>query len=420
MKKKVLSIMLCLALTASAVGCGSGGSEDNGEKPEEAELNILMSFPQYMEQWEGYCRQFEEKMLEEENIKVKVNLEMPSSDQYDSVLQTRLTGDDAPDLFTIHANNIAKYTEAGYLADLTGSEGVSKVYDDVKKTVMVDEKVMAVPIESTAWGVVYNKEMFEDAGVELPETLDDLRQVCEKLKAKGYTPFMLAFQEQWVPQLMTALTLGGLVSGEKTDWLDRMYEDQGSYEEVKEIFDVIDLIMENGTDRAMEEGAEMGAADFANGKAAMYVNGFSTATMMETNPDLQIGMFPLPVNDNEECTKINLSTSTVLGVYEGGEQKELAMKFADYVLDDEDSSQLFQDCGFNPIAPCHDYETTPWVQEAYKYVEEGRSYQDLVLPSAVTDEQGKLLQELYVGNVTVDDIIPRLDQAFQEANKLAQ
>ena len=76
MKKKVLSIMLCLALTASAVGCGSGGSEDNGEKPEEAELNILMSFPQYMEQWEGYCRQFEEKMLEEENIKVKVNLEM--------------------------------------------------------------------------------------------------------------------------------------------------------------------------------------------------------------------------------------------------------------------------------------------------------------------------------------------------------
>ena len=84
---------------------------------------------------------------------------------------------------------------------------------------MVDEKVMAVPIESTAWGVVYNKEMFEDAGIELPETLDDLRQVCEKLKAKGYTPFMLAFQEQWVPQLMTALTLGAL-SPEKrqTGW----------------------------------------------------------------------------------------------------------------------------------------------------------------------------------------------------------
>ena len=31
---------------------------------------------------------------------------------------------------------------------------------------------------------------------------------------------------------------------------------------------------------------------------------------------------------------------------------------------------------------------------------------------------GTLLQELYVGSVTVDDIIQRLDAAFQSANKL--
>lgn len=419
MKKRVLSMILCVAMIVSIVGCGSDDAEKT-EKTKEVELNVLMSFPQYMEQWEGYSKQFEEKMLEEENINVKVNLEMPSSDQYDSVLQTRLTGEDAPDLFTIHANNIQKYTEAGYLTDMTSEEGISKVYEDVKNTVIVDGKVMAVPIESTAWGVVYNKEIFEDAQVEIPETLEELKQVCATLKEKGYTPFMLAFQEQWVPQLMTALTLGGIVSGEKTDWLERMYNDEGSYEEVAEIFDVIKLIMENGTDRAMEEGAEAGAADFANGKAAMYVNGFSTATMMETNPELQIGMFALPINENKDCTRINLSTSTVLGVYEESSEKEIALKFANYVLDEEDSTKLFQDCGFNPIASCHEYETTPWVEDAYKYVEEGRSYQDLVLPSAVTDEQGKLLQELYVGNVTVDDIITRLDKAFQEANKLSE
>lgn len=45
-----------------------------------------------------------------------------------------------------------------------------------------------------------------------------------------------------------------------------MYEDKGSYDEVRSIFDVIDVIIQNGTERAMEEGSQQGAADFANGK----------------------------------------------------------------------------------------------------------------------------------------------------------
>lgn len=41
-----------------------------------------------------------------------------------------------------------------------------------------------------------------------------------------------------------------------------------------------------------------------------------------------------------------------------------------------------------------------------------------MIPSSVTDEQGRLLQEYYVGSVTVDEIIQRLDAAFQAANAL--
>ncbi len=384
------------------------------------ELNVLMSFPNYMDQWQDYCTKFEKKMLSEDNIKVKVNLEMPSSDQYDSVLQTRLTGDDSPDLFTIQANNIKTYADAGYLTDLTDQPCTAKIYDNVKETVKVDGKVMALPIESTAWSVLYNKQIFSDAGVTPPKTLDELKTVCSKLKAKGDTPFMLAFQEQWVPQLMTAVTLGGLTSGEKQDWLKGMYADKASYNDVREIFDVIKLIMDNGTPHAMEEGAEVGAADFANGKAAMFVQGtWSASTIMETNPKMQLGVFALPVNNNPDCTRIDLSTSTVLGVSSNSKEKDLALKFANYVLDDKDSSSLFQACGFNPIATCHNYETSSWVKEAYKYVENGQSYKDLVLPSSVTDEQGKVLQELYVGSIDVDGAIKDLDKTFKEANKLA-
>ncbi len=423
--KKVLALICALCLMISMAACGNAtvdNSKGNDEKqPREAELNIMMSFPQYLEHWEKYCRQFEAKILAEDNIKLKINMEMPSSEQYDSVLQARLTGDDAPDLYTIHSNNIGVYTKAGNLTDLSDQALAGKIFENVRNTVSVEKKLMAVPLESQAWGVLYNKKIFADAGVTPPDTLDELKDVVKKLKDKGYTPFMLAYQEQWVPQLMTALTLGGKVTGDVPDWLDRMYKDQGSYEEMKDIFDVITLIMQNGTERAMEQGSEVGAAEFANGKAAMFVQGtWASNTIMTTNPNMELGVMALPVNNNAKCTLVNLSTSTVLGVYPESSEKEIALKFANYVLDDKDSAELFQACGFNPLATCHNYEVKSWVKDASAYVRDGRAYQDLVIPSAVTDEQGKLLQEYYTGSITVETIISRLDKAFKDANKLAK
>ena len=90
-------------------------------------------------------------MLAEENIKVTVNLEMPSSDQYESILQARLSGDDAPDLYTLHCNNLATYNDAGYLYDLSGEPLADVIFDNVKETVTIDGKLLAVPIESQAW-----------------------------------------------------------------------------------------------------------------------------------------------------------------------------------------------------------------------------------------------------------------------------
>lgn len=281
--------------------------------------------------------------------------------------------------------------------------------------VTYDGKLLGVPIESQAWGPLYNKAIFEECGLEVPNTLDELKNVVAVLEENGYTPFMLAFQEQWVPQLMTALTLGGKVSGEVPDWVDRMNAGEGSYTEMAEIFDVIDLIMQHGTDRAMEQGSEAGAAAFANGEAAMFVQGtWASGTIMTTNPDMQLGVFALPINNNVDCTRVNLSVSTTLAVHPSSDEMDLALKFANYVLDDADSSALFESCSFNPLATCHTYEPASWVADASAYVSEGRCYKDLVLPSAVTDEQGRLLQEYYVGSVTKDEMIQRLDEVYAQ------
>ena len=175
--KKVIICIMALLLAFGSLACTAAPAttteeatqapvqtEEPAAAPREAELNIMMSFPQYMDQWETYCKQFEAKVLAEQNIKLTINLEMPSSDQYESVLQARLTGDDAPDLYTAHRNWLETYNTAGNLADLSDQPFVDKLYDNVRDTVTVDGKVLAVPIESMAWGVLYNKAIFAEIG----------------------------------------------------------------------------------------------------------------------------------------------------------------------------------------------------------------------------------------------------------------
>ena len=416
--RKMMIIALVMLLCATSVF--AQGSRESSAKPvQKVTLDVMMSFPRFTDQMEAYLDQFKMKMLQERGIEVTINLEMPSSDQYNNILQTRLSSNDAPDLFTLHASaDLPTYHKAGYVADLSQQPFAAKLYPDVRETVSIDGKVYAVPFESTVWGYLYNKDIFEAAGLKAPDTLQEMQNVVSVLKSKGYTPFQLAFQEQWVPQLMTALALGGKVSGQIPDWVDRMYKDKGSYSEVADIFGIIDLIMANGTPRAMETGSQQGAADFANGKAAMYVQGtWSAESILSVNPNIRIGVGALPVNNDMSATRVNLATTTSLAVYANTPQMEMALALANYILDEKDSSALYEALKFNPVADVHEFEQFSWAKEASAYVAAGRAYQDLVLPNAVTDEQGKLLQSYYVRQVTKENFITIMDRTFQAANR---
>ena len=416
--RKITIFMLMVLVAASSL-VAQGSSEAEAAAPRKVTLDVMMSFPRFTDQMEAYLDQFSARMLEEKGVDVEINLEMPSSDQYINILQTRLSSNDAPDLFTLHASaHMPTYQAAGYLADLSNEPLADKLYPDVRDTVSIDGSVYAVPFESTVWGYLYNKDIFEEYGLETPDTLSEMQEVVDTLNANGVTPFILAFQEQWVPQLMTALSLGGKVSGNVPDWVERMYNDEGSYSEVADIFGIIDLIMQNGTDRAMETGSQQGAADFANGKAAMFVQGtWSAESILSVNPDIRIGVGALPVNEDVNCTRVNLATTTSLAVYAETPEMEIALELANYILDDQDSSALYKSLKFNPVADVHDFEQFSWAEDASAYVAAGRAYKDLVLPNAVTSEQGMLLQSYYIGDITKDEFIDAMDNTFQAANK---
>jgi raffinose/stachyose/melibiose transport system substrate-binding protein len=410
--KKMIALLLALTVVFSLAGCNTGD-----EEVREVELNVFMSFPRFQEQFEDYFELFEAKMLEEENIKVTINLEMPSSDTAQQLLQARLSSNDAPDIFTLHAiADIPAYYEAGYLEDLSDADFVDTVYEGVLQSVTYDGKVVALPLESLAWGYLYNKDMFEEYSLTPPMTLSEMETVVNTLNANGETAFELAFQESWIPQLMMALALGGMINSEETDFIDNMNAGTGSYADIDEVFDIIDLILANGTDNAFETGGAAGSADFANGEAAMWVQGpWMSGGILEVNPDMNIGLAPLPVTDNEATTMINLSTSTSLGLSPTSENKDVAIKLINFILDAEHSSDLFSELKFNPLSTVHDYESFSWIDEAMSYVALGKAYLEQGLPNGVTDETAAMLQEYYAGTKTKEEVIAAIDAAWASA-----
>ncbi|MBE3648195.1 ABC transporter substrate-binding protein [Paenibacillus polymyxa] len=422
MWKGVLSTMLVGTLLA---GCGanSSGSDSSssGGDGKTVNLKMFIAQPRLKEHYDKYINAFVAKEKKDKNIDVTVQLEMPPADNAAQILKTRLASNDAPDVFALHAvNEIPPFYKAGYLEDLSSQPFVSKLVDSVKPSVTTqDGKVVAVPLETISWGYLYNKKIFKDLDLKPPGTLTEMKAVVDKLKANHVKPFLLSYKESWIPQLFVPLTAGAMMNTQNKDFIERMNQDKGSFSEMKSMFDIIDLVNSNGTDKALEIGGDDGSAAFASGKAAMWIQGpWFAETILKSDPKMDFGVAPLPINDDPNATLINLSTSTSLAVSSTSKNKEVALDFVNYVLDDKDSSAFYEALKFNPISKVHTFKSYPWVNDATEYVKAGKSYQDPSIPQAVKDEAGKSLQSYYAGQLSQDDVIKALDKAWKSYNKV--
>ena len=203
--------------------------------------------------------------------------------------------------------------------------------------------------------------------------------------------------------------------------LDKINKSQGSFADLPGMFDIIDLGHANTNDNGLEIGGSDGCAEFATGNYGMWVQGpWFSATILESDPNFEIGVAPLPISDDASQTKINASVSTSLAVCSFSKNKEVAKDLVAFFLDPDNSSEFFQAAQFNPLSTVHNYQSYPWVDEAAVYQKEGKAYVDLSIPQSVKDESGKMLQAYYVGDASKEDVITALDDAWKTYNEINQ
>ena len=416
--KKALTLLLALALVLGAIPCGA-----SAEGTETVKLSaVLTAYGRYKTAIDDLIAKFAAVQLEKRGINVVIDVEYP---QEKEVLSSRLAGGTPPDIFNMHiALDAPLFDKGGYLPDLSNEEFVGKVFESVSNMTLLNGKIVGAPLETFVWNCLYNKTYFEECGLEFPNTISELKNVIEVFKSKGIAPFSTPFQDpdqfaSWTSQVPMCAIAAQLVP----DFYEQMEAGTGSFQMLVDNgwLDVVDLILENGTERALNTTKDDGLTNFANGDGAILMTGpWYSEQILAANPDFKLGLGALPIDENPENAVVMMAVSTVITCSPESENYEIAKDFAAFVLDDAVTNDFFNACQFNQLATNQNVDMFPWTADGVKYMEANRVYAEYGMPGSVYEEIGRGLQMYLDKQIDRNGYVEMLDQAYANGLKAIQ
>jgi len=311
-KKKGISLLLLLTMMTAIVLSGCGGGDDAGEGGgtagggDKVTIKMMHLWPAgSSKQHHGIVEDII-KQYEEENPDVKIETEILSNDQYKEKIKVLASSNQLPDVgLTWAAGFLRPYVDGGKFAaldDVLEGELGESFISGTTEAFSVDGKAYGLPLELNIAPIYYNKRIFEENNLEVPETFDDFKNVVKTLVDNGVTPITVGNKEPWTGS-MWYMYLADRIGGKETltNAINRSgsFEDPALVQAAAEIQNLVDLgAFVKGYNGLSNEEAK---GPFMNEKAAMYMMGSWELPNFTTNEDVpqefkdQIGFFKFPL-----------------------------------------------------------------------------------------------------------------------------
>lgn len=120
------------------------------------------------------------------------------------------------DLYLLNPDTIQILAAEGKLMDLSDLDSAKNLRDVVRAANVVDGKLVAIPQEVVAYGLFVNKDLFDQYGLELPETPEDFLECCRVFKENGIeTP--VGANRWWLETFVFAQAYADLYNGGNTE-----------------------------------------------------------------------------------------------------------------------------------------------------------------------------------------------------------
>ncbi|PLR67617.1 MULTISPECIES: ABC transporter substrate-binding protein [Bacillaceae] len=406
MIRKMTAAVAALILGTSILAGCSSGEDDDGK----VTLNLLSNKSENINTYKGLIEEFEA-----ENPDIKIKFDSPP--EAETVLRTRLVKNDIPDLMFIAGN--ATYGElgrAGVLHDFSDSELVEKIqpsYIDMIDRLVGPEQegVFGLPYATNANAVIYNKQKFEELGLEVPKTWDEFIEILEKAKAAGEIPIYFTLKDAWTG-MISWNSLGGNIAGE--EFADKKSSGKTTFvKSYDEVADKMLTLTEYGHKDNLGVAYGDGNNAFAAGEGVMYIQGnWAIPEILKANPDANLGVFPMPVTNDPEKNKLVSGVDVLLTISKDSEHKKEAMKFLEFMTEKETSKRYIDEQkAFSAIEGV--FQEDPVFEGIKENFEQGTitSFQDHYYPAGMGAEN--ILQEFLIEKKK-ETFLKKLDREWEK------
>ena len=199
--KKLLTLLLAVLMLLAFTGCSNGNNNGGGQNDILTELTE----PVTIKVWNTYTYHQQEAFQEmvdsfnKSQDKVTVVYEPQAYQDYDSNLLMAVRNGTGPNISNRYPSSAAAYIEENLLVNLTpyinndkiGIKNfkenlVGKVYEEI--TQWGEDSVYVFPIIITSEVLYYNKTLFDELGLEVPKTWEELTEVSKVIYEKKGIP----------------------------------------------------------------------------------------------------------------------------------------------------------------------------------------------------------------------------------------
>ena len=372
-KKKLLSVLLIMAMTAGlATGCGSSSSSEGESSDAEGQVYYLNFKPEADEYWQELAETYTEE------TGVPVTVLTAASGEYEKTLKSEMAKTDAPTLFQVNGPvGLASWKD--YCYDLSG-----ELTDD-SFALMDGDKMAGIAYVIENYGIIYNKALLEKAGYTAEDItdFDSFKKVVEDITARkdelGFSAFTSAGMDSssdW--RFKTHLANLPIYYEYQADGIDNTDAIKGTYlDNYRQIWD---LYINNATCEPTEistKTADDATAEFVTEEAVFYQNGTWEYNNIADVGDENLGILPIYIGvEGEENQGVCTGTENYWCVNSKASEEDIqaTLDFMNWcVTSDEGVEAMCKDMGFVIPFKSNLESENVLVNEANAYMEDGKT-----------------------------------------------
>ncbi|MCR5510212.1 MAG: ABC transporter substrate-binding protein [Lachnospiraceae bacterium] len=385
MKKKLLvSLLSCSMVLGMLAGCGQSASTDSApaapaadtasepaateaEAPaaEEAPAadsdsgeDVTITFMASQDWIQDAEMELGEKFTEETGI--KVDYQIVPSDQYESLLMTKINAGECTDIFGGQSSQFSIVTQFDVeknAVDLSGESWAGNVDPAAAVELSVDGKLYGQPIQdvSACWAVAYNISLFDELGLSIPTNYAEFCDVCEQIKASGVIPIYECVSDGWHHVCWTEAAVAATQAD--ASYPDALNSNTATFEGNQELTTMFSQLKELADlgymgDNYMSNEYADAPASIASGEYAMVL--YNQGLGAEVNavdpsfPEDNIGYFVNPLCDNQALNVNYCGPSRF--IFSGSKNIDAAKKYLEFMASDESLAYMTENVGkFNQL-----------------------------------------------------------------------